>query len=188
MKRLLGAIGFAGAMLFAVGSANAALIGSFSLSPGTPTYNGGIFVNGGLDSGGTARSISNSTPIWWEIDVNSFGLPVNLEVDTSTQNKSFGGTLNAMLCAAIDGSGNCTGAPLASGTGQSTNLLTFNLVPTTYFLTYKGTPLNSQTWGFSFTATASTPIPAGALLFVSGLAALGLTSKKRKARQEVASN
>jgi len=174
MKRLIGGLGFAGAMFVAVGTADAAMVDTILMTPGTPSYSNGDHTNLGPGNPGTL-------PSFWDIDISGFGGPVNLQVDTSTQNASFSGTLQGTLCDTLDLSNHCSilGTIFDSATGPSTTLLAYGLNPlTTYYLVYDGTPANVNTWSYSFTATATTPIPAAALLFASGLTVLGFASRK----------
>lgn len=182
MKRLLGAIGFAGAMLFAVGSANAALI---NLTPG------GLIGPGGANSGSTPPF--NSLPVSFSINLSGFAPnSVNLGLTFGTS----GGvltSLDAQLCNTLDcgGVSNTTyGSVNGSQVGsyvQGAGTIAALLSDGDYWLYFTGSPVTTG-FSYAFTVTATTPIPAAALLFASGLGFLGFATKKRKARQEVISS
>lgn len=185
MKRLLGALGFVGATLFVVSSANAAVVGSFDLSPGAESY-----------SDGSNSSVGNLPHVWTMTlgNVTPFIGSVSLFLDFSTQANNFSSFSGKLCTTGVDSSGNCTGTTygpiggLVSGTTLgNAGLLTTSLTNGTYYLVFDGVEKPGATsWSYSF--TASTPIPAAALLFASGLGFIGFAGRKRKGQLAVASD
>ena len=161
MKRILGILSMAMAMLFAVSGANAAPV-IFNQSPGD------------LDFAGSAVYTDGALPHSWQLNLSGFSGPVGLLLAYSTQNvwQNFG----VQLCD----TDNCSNPAIGSLSGidyPDLTLLAGGLTNGTYYMVFNGTLINPNShWSYSLQG-AVTPIPGALLLFGSGLAALGAAGR-----------
>jgi hypothetical protein len=190
MKRLLGALGFVGATLFAVSGANAAILGPINVGPGPAqtTFDGG--------AGYTNNGVFDGAHVWAFNVSNLFADPVAVYISYSTQSTWTSGNLfsgfGLQLCSLSDCSSGNIGS-VFTGNSNPSGVLVFDLLATgllpgnTYYLWFGGEPQSSTSWSYSFQGVV-TPIPAAALLFASGLGFIGFAGRKRKGQLAVASD
>ena len=183
MKRIIGILSIVGTMLFAVQGANAAVLDTLTLSPGT------------LVDNTSHNSILGSTAVDDDVELFLTGWPKFLVTITATSSLGLNSGIPGISLSLLDDTGAHLPVPgITTSTFANQFVATFTIFTpvlletgiTPYIIHVSGT---ARSGGASYDLTAEAslvPIPAAALLFASGLGVLGFAGRRKRASDTAA--